>query len=130
MSYDEEDDFSSSSREALDSPAKAKREALKRKLEKQGQKREADNPTADLKSLKLAMLKGQMAGQKDEQTKRDRLNQQKSSFNFGTKTREQQIAAQKSTTDAKPNQDQMLDQNKQDEKAKEEQRKEEVTGED
>ncbi len=112
MSYDDDADVSTSLREYIESPAKAKREALKQKLQKEGLKREADKPGADLKNLKLAMLKSQVAGKEDEQTKKDR-ERKKSPNAAMTKSREDEIVAQKLTADVKASADQMVDQGRQ-----------------
>ena len=122
MSYDDESDVSRSSAEYLESPAKAKREALKRKLEKVGQKDAATKPTADLKNLKLALLKSQVRKNPDDQPKKD-ADTQKKPVSFSTKTREQEIAAEKVGGDSKPTTDQMLDLGKQEDKKKEEMQK-------
>ena len=123
MSYDADSDLgTSSSREFLESPAKAKREALKRKLEKVGQKEAAQKPTADLKNLKLALLKSQVTEKSDDQAKKDQEAKNKPT-SFSTKTREQEIAAAKLGADSKPTTDQMVDQGKQEEKTKEEMQK-------
>ena len=120
MSYDDDSDLDTSSREFLESPAKARREALKRKLEKVGQKEAAQKPTADLKSLQLAMLKSQVT-KPDEKAKKDQNPNKPTSF--GTRTREQEIAAEKMSGDTKPTTDRMVEQGKQEDKAKEEMQK-------
>ncbi len=122
MSSDDESDMSTSSAEYLESSTKARREALKRKLEKVGQKDAATKPTADLKGLKLAMLRSQVSKKNDDQSKKD-AEQRGNPISFVTKTREQEIAAEKVGGDSKPTADQMVDQGKQEDKKKEEMQK-------
>ncbi len=125
MSYDDENTLSTSSGAYLESPDKARLKELQKKMEKQGLKAEANKPGADLKSLKLTMLKNQVAS--DEKNKKD--ENQKAPVTFGTKTREQEIAAQKLDGNTKQTTDQILAQDKQEAAAKAEEKKNEVTGE-
>ena len=118
MSRDDEFDMSTSSAEYLESSTKAKREALKRKLEKVGQKNAASMPLADLKSLKLALLKSQVSKTDDASKKDQQVNK---SSSFGTKTREQEIAASKQdAADSRSTIDQMMQAGKEQQKEKEE----------
>ncbi len=109
MSSDDDSEFGTSSREFLESPLKAQREALKKKLQKEGMKSDASKQGTDLKNLKLSVLKAQVSGKKDDQAKKDQESKNMSQ-SFGTKTREQEIAASKMTAETKVTTDQMVDQ--------------------
>lgn len=97
-----------------------------RLLEKKGMKDEVKQG-ADLKQLKLALLKGQM-NPKDDKSKAPK--EDKNASKSGTKTREQEIAAAKMTADAKPSAEQMVKQGQTDQKAEEELKADEVQSED
>ena len=129
MSSDDDSELHTSSAEYLESSTKAKQKELQRKLEKQGLKNAANKPGADLKSLQLAVLKSQVAGQKDDQTKKDQESKN-ASQSFGTKTREQEIAASKLTGETKVTTDQMVEQGKQDQKADDQIKQDETQSED
>ncbi len=129
MSTDDEADLSPSLSAKYESPAKAKREALKQKLQKEGGKQDTDTPAADLKKLQLSMLKNQVAGKDEDQTRKEKQNN-KAPTSFVTKTREQEIVAQKQTADMKPSSDQMVEQGKQAAQAMEELKKDEAQSED
>ncbi len=132
MLYDDESDLqpASSSREYLESPGKAKRDALKEKLKKEGLQGFADKASSgDLKGLKLSVLKQQMKGEKDKQNKTADEAQDKKGSSMGTKTREQEIVAQRMSADAKPSTQQTMEQSQQEEKAQEEIQAQEVSGE-
>lgn len=122
----EEFDFSLSSAEYLESPNKARIKALKRQLEKQGIKVDADKQN-DLKALKLALLKGKVSDTKDE--KQDDQAAQDKASSQGTKTREQEIAAAKLGADTKPSADQLVKQDEQDTKAEADLKENEVQSE-
>ncbi len=124
--FEDEDSPSPSSAEYLESPHDAKRKALMRQLEKKGLK-DAVKPGADLKQLQLTLLKGQVNAKDD---KASMPKEEKSTGKSATKTREQEIAAQKLTADTKPSAEQMVTQGAQDEKAEEALKTDEVQGED
>lgn len=126
MYFEDEDSPSPSSAEYLESPHDAKRKALMRQLEKKGLKDEVKQG-ADLKQLKLTLLKGQV-NPKDDKAKMQK--EEKSTGKSTTKTREQEIAAQKLTADTKPSAEQMVTQGAQDEKAEETLKTDEVQSED
>ena len=126
MYFEDEDSPSPSSAEYLESPHDAKRKALMRQLEKKGLKDEVKQG-ADLKQLKLTLLKGQM------NPKDDKLKAPKEDKNAGksaTKTREQEIASQKLTAETKPSAEQMVQQGAQDQKAEDQLKTDEVQSED
>ncbi len=85
---------STSSAEYLESPHEARRKELMRKLEKQGMKNAATKPGADLKDLKLALLRGQV-DKKEEKAVTSKEEQKAGAT--ATKTREQEIASEKLT---------------------------------
>jgi hypothetical protein len=123
MYYDDEEiRGSTSSREFLESPAKAKREALRNKLKKDGLKPKTDN----LQGLKLQMLKQKMEGRKDAEQKRNNEKKDGKGSSVSTKTREQEIKARQQTADEKPSTDQMVKQGQTQAKAQEEMQKQEV----
>lgn len=124
--FEDEDSPSPSSAEYLESPHDAKRKALMRQLEKKGLK-DAVKPGADLKQLQLTLLKGQVNAKDDKTTMQ---KEEKNTGKSGTKTREQEIAAQKLTADTKPSAEQMVTQGAQDEKAEEALKTDEVQSED
>lgn len=124
--FEDEDSPSPSSAEYLESPHDAKRKALMRQLEKKGLK-DAVKPGADLKQLQLTLLKGQVNAKDDKATMQ---KEEKSTGKSATKTREQEIAAQKLTADTKPSAEQMVTQGAQDEKAEEALKTDEVQSED
>lgn len=126
MYFEDEDSPSPSSAEYLESPHDAKRKALMRQLEKKGLK-DAVKPGADLKHLQLVLLKGQV-NPKDDKAKAPPEDQKASKS--GTKTREQEIAAQKLTAETKPSAEQMVTQGAQDEKAEAALKADEVQSED
>jgi hypothetical protein len=127
MSFDDESDSPSpSSADYFESPTEAKRKALMLKLEKQGLKNDV-KPGADLKQLKMTLLKGQLS-KNDDKTKQQQP--EKNAGKGGTKTREQEIASQKLTADTKPNAEQMVKQGSQDQKAEEQLKADEVQSED
>ena len=123
---DSDEWFSTSSAGFLESSAKAKRLALQQKLEKQGQKTDANAPSSDVRMLKLSVLKNQV--KKADQSKKVQ-EEKNASVTFGTKTHEQEISAEKKGGDAKPLVDQIIAQNTQAKTANAEKKKEEVTGE-
>ncbi len=129
MPSDDDSDISISSREYLESPAKAKCEALKQKLQKEGFKAEANKQGADLKGLKLSMLKAQVASRKDDQGKKDRESKN-SSQSIVTKTREQELEASTLAGDTKLTTDQMVDQGKQQQKIDDQIKQDETQSED
>lgn len=123
MYYDDEEiRGSTSSREFLESPAKARREALKNKLKKEGIKPK----TNDLQSLKRQVLQQKMDGQKDSEQKRDQEKKERQGTLIGTKTREQELKALQQTADEKPSAEQLVKQGQAQAKADEEMQKEEV----
>lgn len=124
--FDEDDSPSPSSAEYLTSPHEAKRKALMQKLEKQSLKSQV-KPGSDLKQLKLTLLKGQV-NPKDDKSKQPEPT--KAGAKQGTKTREQEIAAQKLTADAKPNAEQSATQGAQNKKAMEALKADEAQSED
>lgn len=127
MSYDDDADVSTSSAEYLESSHEAKRKALKEKLKKEGFGNVADKAGTDLKSLKLAVLK-EKVGKKDDAAKADKPDAKPGSF--GTKTREQEIAASKLTAGSKTSVEGLVQQGKQADKAQEDlQKQQEVGGE-
>ncbi len=129
MSYgDNSAEPSPSSADYLESPHEAKRRALKEQLLKKGLKDEATKAGTDLKSLKLALLKGQV-DKKDEKNAQQ-PDEGKKGGSMGTKTREQEIASRKLVADTKHSADQLVDQGEQDEKAEEALKQEEVQSED
>ena len=123
MLKDEDFDISTSSADYLESPEKARMKALKAKLEKAGIKIPAHQQD-DLKSLKLALLKGQVH---DKDAKDDH---QSKGTEQGTKTREEEIAAAKLSADAKPTTQKLVTQGSEDHKSSEELKKDEVQSED
>lgn len=125
MNFDDSLSPSPSSAEYLESPHEAKKKELMRQLEKKGLKDQV-KPAADLKQLKLTLLKGQVS-KKDEKPKSEPVDKGTKS---GTKTREQEIEAQKLTADIKPTAEQMTKQAAQDEKAEEKLKADEVQSED
>ncbi len=127
MSNDDEAFVSQSSAEYLESPNKAKMKALKDKLKKQGIKVAADKQ-GDLKALKLALLKGQVADKNDTKTADESADAKGTAQ--GTKTREQQISSAKLGADTKQSADQIVAQNQQDEKAEDALKEDEVQSED
>lgn len=130
MAYDDNAEPSPSSAEYLESPHEAKRKALKQKLEKQGQKQAANKQGANLKDLKLSLLKGQMDEKKGDKNRAAQNDEKNKLAGFGTKTREQEIASSKLTVDAKPSAEQLVKQGRQDEKAEETLKQDEVQSED
>ena len=129
MSTDDEADLSPSLSAKYESPAKARREALKQKLQQEGLGHVADTSGADLKKLQLSMLKNQVTGKSDKKTKEDQ-RKEKTPSSFVTKTREQEIASQKLSADTKLSTDQMVDQGKQAKQAMEELKQGEAQSED
>ena len=129
MSTDDDSELSTSSRDYLESPYKAKREALKQKLQKEGFNAEADQQGADLKNLKLSVLKAQVVEAKSVQSKNDQKSVDVSS-SFATLTREQEIEAAKLTAQTKPSTDQQVKQGRQQQKVEEELKREETQTED
>lgn len=127
MFNDDESDVSRSSAEYLESPEKAKMKALKAKLEKQGI-RVAPDKQNDLKTLKLALLKGQVTDDKKDDKASEAA--QAKGTSQGTKTREQQIAASKLGAETKQSTDQVVAQNTQDKKAEDTLKQTEVQSED
>lgn len=125
MYFNDTDSPSPSSAEYLESPHEAKKKELMRQLEKKGLKDQV-KPGADLKQLKLTLLKGQVS-KKDEKPKNEPVDKGTKS---GTKTREQEIEAQKLTADTKPTVEQLTKQAAQDEKAEEQLKADEVQSED
>ncbi len=114
MLFDDDLSSSTSSAEYLQSPHEAKRKELMRKLEKKGMKDAATKPGANLNDLKLALLKGQM----DKNNDKSALpKEEQKAGKTATKTREQEIASEKLTADAKPTAEQLAKQGTQDEKA-------------
>ena len=132
MLYDDDDaEMSPSSAETYDSPAEAKRRALKERLEKKGFKSQAEKQGTNLKDLKLSVLKHEMEGKKDEERKREESAKQNVSTDTGTKTREQEILSSKLTALDKPDTDRMVQSAKQAEKSEDDLRQEkELQGED
>lgn len=131
MPFDDDSDApaSSSSSAYFESPTKAKRDALKQTLAKQGLSSLSKNPGAgDLKGLKLQVLKQQVEGKKDEEKKRDQEVKDKQAPSSGTKTREQEIAVERNV-DPKPSAEQAVKQEAISKKANEEIQKNEVQGE-
>jgi hypothetical protein len=102
----------------IESSAKAKRKALEQKLKEKNLSKVVP-PGADKSKLKLSVLRQQMEGKKDDETKRDREEKNKSKTSLGTKTREQEIAAAKLDAGAKPTADKMVEQSEREEKTKE-----------
>ena len=128
MLADDELDLSFSDPARLESPAKARRKAFEQKLKKEGISLTTAAATSDKNKLKLSLLKGQMAGQQDQEAKRDakQKNGQKTDRSIGTKTREEEIKQSKLTADTKPTPDALVDQTKIDAAAKQEQQRTEV----
>lgn len=130
MLYDNDDSellISSSDPRALESSTKARREALKLKLKKEGFQPSQDGNVDPKQALKLSLLKSQMDGKKDEETRKAREVQRGSTH--GTKTREQEIASGKMTADAKPSAQDIIRQEAESEAHDDEIQKQEVTGE-
>lgn len=123
MSSDDDSELSTSSREYLESPAKAKREALRRKFEKAGFGNDAKKGDAALKSLKLSVLKSEVT-KKDNQP-----SPANAPASFGTKTREQEIAAARLSGETKPTTDTILQQATMQQKAEEQLKQDEVQSE-
>jgi len=123
--YKDEDAPITSSAEYLQSPHEAERKALMRKLEKQGLKEEANKHGADIQSLKRALLKAQVEDAKNDPSTDDTAHHSQS--DIGTKTREEEI---KAWADDKPTAGKLVQQGKQDEKAMETLKQDEVQSED
>ncbi len=126
MSFDDSVSPSPSSAEYMESPHEAKRKALMRQLEKKGLKDQV-RPGADLKQLQLTLLKGQL--NKSEDTSQPQ-EPEKNTGKSGTQTREQEIASETLTADAKPSATQMVKQGALDQKAEEILKTDEVQSED
>lgn len=121
--------ISQSSAEYLESPHKAKMNALKRKLEEKGIKIEEDQQN-DLKALQLALLRGQVDKNADATKATTDAEAQAKGTNQGTKTREQEIKESTLNVETTVSTDQLVQQGKQAEKAMEELRQDEVQTED
>jgi hypothetical protein len=127
MPYDDDDllDTPSLSRDFGKSKEAQRLQGLKDKLHKQGKKIPTERSSADLKELKLSVLKQGIEGKKDDQTKK-----QEKSSSFGTKTREQEISAQKLGADTRMTTDKLVQQGVQKKKADDELHKQEISAED
>ncbi len=130
MAYDDNAEPSPSGAEYFESPHEAKRKALKQKLEKQGQKAAADKQGANLKDLKLSLLKNQVDEKQDEKNEAAQNDAKNQLAGFGTKTREQEIALSKLAANAKPSTEQLVKQGGRDEKTEEALKQDEVQSED
>lgn len=106
--------------------ADRKRRALERKLRQMGEVSAATKLTPQKTTLKLHVLKHELtAGQKNVLTKQDRQMQRESTDKvFGTKSREQQVAAAQLDANFKPQPDQMVQQGQSAQAAKDEQQRE------
>ena len=125
--FEDDDSPSPSSAEYLESPHEAKRKALLQKIEKKGIKDAATKPAADLKQLKLTLLRGQMEPKNDpSKAPKD----EKAVGKMATKTREQEIVSEKLTADTKPTAEQLVKQGTQDQKAEDALKTDEVQSED
>jgi len=126
MFPDDELDLSASDPARLESPAKARRKAFEQKLRKEGIDRKVNPASADKNKLKLSVLKQQMEGQKDEETKRDDKQNKKMDRSFGTKTREQELREAKLTAQTQPTADLSVQQAKREDTAKKEAQEHEI----
>jgi len=126
MVTDDELELSASDPARIESSAKARRKALERTLKKEGLDNKIDTAAVDKNKLKLDVLKQQLEGQKDEETKKDDKRKERGNRSFGTKTREQEISAAKLTADTTFNPDKLVQQGKQEEAVKKERQKEEI----
>ena len=122
--YNDDDDPELQDAQKLESPGRAKLQALQQKLKQEGL---SSTERMDLQELKKSMLKHQVEKKKGrkgkERTERRELGA------FKTTTREEEIKRSRLTADINPMPDQLLQQGKQDRKAEEEMRKEEIQGE-
>ena len=123
----DDDAPSTSSADFLQSPHEAKRKELMRKLEKKGMRDAATKPGADLNDLRRALLKGQMDKKNDKSMT---PIEDKKPGKTATKTREQEIASEMLTADAKPTAEQLAKQGMQDEKAEQNLKDDEAQSED
>jgi len=126
---DDDISISQSSAEYLESPHKAKMKALKRKIEEKGIKVEGDQQH-DLKALQLALLRGQVDKNADVTKATTDAERQAKGTSQGTKTREQELAEGTLNAMKKLSTDDMVKQGKQQEKAMQELKKDEVQTED
>lgn len=118
---------STSSREYLESPAKAQMKELRNRLKQEGVQSAAATPGSDnLQGLKLQMLKQKMDDRKDAAQRGEDAKTEQQGTSIGTKTREQEIRKQRRTADEKPSADQLVRQGTAQAKAQEEMQKEEV----
>ncbi|OGJ62074.1 hypothetical protein A3A67_00120 [Candidatus Peribacteria bacterium RIFCSPLOWO2_01_FULL_51_18] len=120
MLPDDDLELSGSDQSKLESFIKAERKALDQKIKKAGLEKKINPATADKNRLKLNVLKQQLAEKKEDGKKKEQ------SKSFGTKTREQEIAAAKLTAETKPTPDRLVLESKQEEAVKREQQKEEI----
>lgn len=129
MPFDDDSDVSTTSVDFLQSPTKAKREALKQKLKKEGLGHVAMSPSAaSLQGLKLSVFRQQVAGKQDQEQKRDRQAKEEQGTSLGTKTREQELANAKGI-DTHPSAGQIAKEDAVHDKQQEEIQQQEVQGE-
>ncbi len=126
MSSDDDSELSTSSREYLESPLKARREALKQKLRKEGFHTAAQS--GERKNLQLSVLKAEVTKDRKAQVSKSLQNDRPSSF--GTKTREQELKSQAMGADFQPTADQMMQQGNAHQKADDLLKKDEAQSED
>lgn len=129
MPFDDDSDVSSSSSDYFESPSKARRDALLRRMKKEGTPLDPTKPGAqDLQGLKRSVLRAQI--QKDDEGKKQAEDEgHKQPLAAGTKTREEDIAMQKGTSSLHVSADQLIKNTTLDTAAKQELRDEEVNSE-
>lgn len=128
MAYDDDTlDSPSLSRDFGKSKEVQRLQNLKDKLKHEGKHVAADKSEAELKGLKLSVLKQDVEGKKDEEKKRDEKTEKKA---IGTKTREQALKQDKLAGNTKLSTDQIVSQGQKQAKIDEEIKEQEVSGED